>query len=87
MIELQRTRRFDRDYGRLPARIREAAALKLNVLAHSPRHPSLRLKRIKGSEAYWEMSITMQYRVVLEFVSEDHVVLLRIGTHKIIDKP
>ncbi len=28
------------------------------------KHPSLRHKKIQGTESYWELSLTMNYRVV-----------------------
>ena len=85
MIRLEPTRAYMRDYSRLPERIRQAADERLRLFVLSPRYPSLRLKRVQGTEACWEISINMQYRVILERVSEDHFELIAIGTHKTLD--
>ena len=87
MLEIHFTAGFWRDYYRLPREVQRRADHKIELFALSPRHPSLRLKRVRGSEDKWEISITMQYRATLVFVDEDHAVLLRIGTHKVLDRP
>jgi len=86
VIDLRRTTRFDKDFDGLPERIQEAVLEKLRLFVVSPRHPSLRLKRVCGSEHYWEMSVTMQYRIALAKVSETEFELLRAGTHKILER-
>ena len=87
MLRLQRTRKFERDYAALPERIKDAADRKLRLFAEAPRHPSLRLKRVGGSVALWEISINMQYRVTLSFPEENLALLERIGTHSVLDQP
>ena len=87
MIEFRRTRRFNRDFLSLPRRVQDAAAEKLELFALSPRYPSLRLKRVGGTENLWEISVTMQHRITLEFLDETHAELRQIGTHKVLDQP
>ena len=84
--ELYLTRTFERLFKRLPAELRELALEKLSLYLADPAHPSLRVKRIKGTDRIWEMSVTMQYRITFE-VEGEAVTLRRIGTHDVLRKP
>ena len=66
--------------------MREATYEKLAAYLENPAHPSLRVKRIKGTSRVWEMSITMNYRLTFEMEGEK-VVLRRIGTHDVLRRP
>ena len=83
---LARTRRFQRDYARLPPPLQERARKQLALLLANPRHPSLRIKKVKGYENLWEGRITQQYRVTFRIEGET-VLLLRIGTHDLLRQP
>ena len=80
------TPRFDRLFRRLPRTIRDATYEKLSLLIVNPAHPSLRVKRIKGTSRIWEMSITMNYRLTFEMDGE-RIILRRIGTHDVLRQP
>lgn len=80
------TRPFGKLFRRLPADIRNLTYQKLELFLKDPVHPSLRVKRIKGTDNLWEMSITMNYRLTFE-VSKDELFLRRIGTHRILNNP
>lgn len=84
--EYQTTREFDRAFKRLPRRIQSEVLEKVERFLDDPTHPSLRVKRIRGTEHIWELSITMNYRLTFE-VDEERVLLRRIGTHDILRKP
>lgn len=84
--EIVFTRTFERLFQRLPKDIRDATYDKLALYLQDPAHPSLRVKRIKGTARIWEMSITMNYRITFE-PRDDSVVLRRIGTHDILRRP
>ena len=58
----------------------------LRFLLEDPAHPSLRVKRVQGTESIWEMSVTMNYRITFE-ITEERIVLRRIGTHDVLRKP
>ena len=55
----------------------------IKLMELNPFHPSLRLHKLKGTMAeYHSVSISMQYRIVLEFAIEnDRLILLDIGKH------
>lgn len=86
MREVVFTPRFDRLFRRLPKAIRDATYEKLAAYLDNPAHPSLRVKRIRGTDRIWEMTITMNYRLTFE-VEGERVILRRIGTHDILRRP
>ena len=80
------TRRFDKSFVKLPEDIQEATYEKLELFHKDPKHPSLRVKRMRGTNAIWEMSVTMNYRIT--FAEADTAIILRkIGTHDILSNP
>jgi len=80
------TRPFDEDYGRLPDSIKERVDKQLTLLLENPRHPSLRVRKIKGHPNIWEGRITKQYRFTFQII-EDLWLLRRIGTDSILKTP
>lgn len=86
MRELVFTARFDRLFRRLPKAVRDATYEKLAAYLENPAHPSLRVKRIRGTDRIWEMTITMSYRLTFE-VAGEKAILRRIGTHDILKRP
>lgn len=80
------TRPFEKAFNRLPSQINRVVYEKLDLFLRNPGHSSLRVKKIKGTRAIWEMSITMNYRLTFE-VSPEEIFLRRIGTHDILNQP
>lgn len=56
----------------------------MNLIIEDPFHPSLRLHKLSGDlEGTYSISITMQYRITLEFYIEGNsIILLNIGSHE-----
>ncbi len=77
---------FERLFRRLPKTIRDETYEKLALLLENPSHPSLRVKRIRGTDRIWEMSVTMNYRITFE-QDPEKVILRRIGTHDVLRRP
>ncbi len=77
---------FEKLFARLPKEIRDTAYDKWELFLKDPSHPSLRVKKIKGSDYIWEMSVTMNYRITFQ-ISETEIVLRKIGTHDILRTP
>lgn len=75
------SRSFKKEYQELPQEIQENLGRKLKFLLEDPRHCSLRLKKM-GSTIYWEVSITMNYRLILKFEA-DEIRLITIGIHDV----
>ena len=75
--------RFRKDYRALSKEIQDAFELKLDLFMKDPYHPSLRVKRLVGTNDRWEGSITMHYRFTFQYRGEI-VLFRRIGTHDIL---
>ena len=79
---IRRTNSFARDYRGLPAEIRDRVDKQLHLLFEDFRHPSLRLKKLGGTDIY-EIRISRGYRLTLRF-DKEIVELRRVGTHDIL---
>ena len=75
--------RFRKDYRALSKEIQEAFESKLDLFLNDPHHPSLRVKRLVGTNDRWEGSLTMHYRFTFQYQGET-VLFRRIGTHDIL---
>jgi addiction module RelE/StbE family toxin len=55
----------------------------IELLEIDPYHPSLRLHKLQGKlRVYYSVSITMKYRVVIDFIIKDkEIIPIDIGTH------
>jgi len=85
VIAYQFSKRFKKEYKNLPMKIQTAFDKKLALFLKNMSHPSLRVKRIQGTNDQWEGSITMKYRFTFEFL-QDVVLFRTIGTHDILKR-
>lgn len=85
-MKIQTTKPFDKDYKNLPEAIKEQADKQFVLLMENPRHPSLRIKKIKGLQNIWEGRVTKDYRFTFQISGETYL-LRRIGTHDILKTP
>lgn len=76
---------FWRAYERLDERSREAARKAFRLFEEDPDHPSLRFKKLRGSDHIWSVRVTAQYRAVGERRG-DAISWVWIGTHNDFDK-
>ena len=55
----------------------------IHLLGTNPHHPSLRLHKLKGPlEAVHSVSINMKYRITIEFIIQDKMIIpVMIGSH------
>jgi mRNA interferase RelE/StbE len=81
-VIIRRTDAFLRDYRALPIEIRERVEKQLRLLLEDFRHPSLRLKKLKGTDKF-EILISKGFRLTLRF-DKEHMELRRVGTHDIL---
>lgn len=86
MFNLELSNRFVRSYKKLNRATRLQVDKTLQVIVINPNHPSLRLKRIKGTKDIWEASVNMSIRITLSFL-EDTIQLRNVGTHEQVFKP
>jgi mRNA-degrading endonuclease RelE of RelBE toxin-antitoxin system len=85
ILILKRAQSFERDSVRLPEQVLALVEKAIRLLAENPRHPSLRTKKMKGTEDIWEIRITRDYRITLQWEA-DLIILRRVGTHDILRK-
>ncbi len=76
--------RFDRNYRKLPKRIKEAAKEKERIFREDAFHPSLETHKLHGKDKdTWAFSINRKYRIKFLFLKNDAVLFLDIGDHTI----
>lgn len=85
--KIKATKSFYKDLDELPKQLQEKVFSKLKLLQKNTDHPSLRVKKIKGTDYIWEMSINMQYRITFQWKDDNVVILRRVGTHDILQNP
>jgi len=86
MPRLLTTKSYERQlikFIRRHPELREHYAKTLRLLEINPQHPSLRLHKLNGKlQAYYSVSINMKFRIMIDFVVKDEVVILiSIGSH------
>jgi hypothetical protein len=64
----------------MPVEIQKTFEAKLLIMQQNMKHPSLRIKKMKGTGNIYEGSITMKYRFTFEHI-EGGVLLRNIGMH------
>lgn len=72
--------RFRKSYRHLPSFIQRKIDKQLALLTENPRHPSLQVKRIKGTTNLWEARVDLHYRMSFEMVG-DTLHLRVVGHH------
>jgi mRNA interferase RelE/StbE len=81
-VIIRRSNAFLRDYQKLPTEVRDRVDKQLHLLFENFRHPSLRLKKLVGTDIF-EIRITKGYRLTFRF-DKEIVELRRVGTHDIL---
>ena len=79
------TKKFKKAYQNLPSFVQKAFDEKLDLMLNDILHPSLRIKRIQGTNDKWEGSVSMKYRFTFE-IQEKVIIFRAIGTHDILKR-
>jgi len=61
------SRDFKKHYKRMSDHEKKQISAKLDLLAKDPSHPSLRTKRIKGTDRLYECSVNMDIRIIWHY--------------------
>jgi mRNA-degrading endonuclease YafQ of YafQ-DinJ toxin-antitoxin module len=78
------TSTFEKQYLKLPLRIRILANEKGVLFGKNPFDPSLQTHKLKGSmSGYWSFSVNRQYRIQFRFGEKEEVYFMAVGTHEI----
>jgi mRNA interferase RelE/StbE len=80
-LKLTRTERFKKSVLELDGRTREKLRKQLEILISNPRHPSLGVKKIKGTKSVFEARVDDHYRFTFEYGEKNEIVLRVVGPH------
>lgn len=75
-----RSDRFKNNYAKLNDEIKKRVKAKLKLMSENPMHPSLRTKRVQGTENIFEASISMSIRMTWQYI-ERGILLRNVGEH------
>ena len=78
------TDRFRKHYRKLTQEEKGQLKRKLRLLAEDPMYPSLRCKRIQGTEDLFECSVNMDIRIIWSYEGDTLILLLDVGHHDIL---
>lgn len=87
ITHLKRKSRFDRDYGKLTAELRERTAEKLRDLLRNPRPAGLAFEKLKGYRRHdlYSIHVTGNYKISFELEGST-AILRRVAPHDEIDR-
>ena len=80
------TDRFRKHYNNLTETEKKQLRNKLALLSENPLHPSLRTKRIQGTEGLFECSVNMDIRIIWYYEGDTLIILVDVGHHDILKK-
>lgn len=80
------TDRFRKHYNNLAEAEKKQLRNKLALLSENPLHPSLRTKRIQGTEGLFECSVNMDIRIIWYYEGDTLIILVDVGHHDILKK-
>lgn len=84
------TRKFDKQLKSLDNKSFKQAIKAIELFMSDPSHPSLRFKKIKGTTNFFELSVNMSIRIIVEVTSENKQqvnTFYIIGTHNEVFPP
>ena len=73
-------------YKKLSETEKKQTKNKIKFFVENPTHPSLRTKKIQGTDGIWESSVNMDIRIIWFYENNELIFLLDIGPHDILDK-
>lgn len=80
----QSTRKFDKQFKQLDAKVSQQAEKAIELFISNSGHPSLRYKKIQETANFYEISVNMSVRIIIEVNSDgnDQInTLYIIGSH------
>ena len=77
---------FKKHYKKLSDTEKKQTKKKLKFFVENPPHPSLRTKKIQGTDGIWGSSVNMDIRIIWFYENNELIFLLDIGHHDILDK-
>lgn len=86
MLKIKRSERFKKNLIKLlKKRALDIGQVEkfLRLLLENPGHPSLRVKKIQGTEDVFEASFNLYIRITFNYVKPDTIYLRNVGEHDI----
>lgn len=77
---------FKKHYKKLSETEKKQTKNKIKIFVENPTHPSLRTKKIQGTDGIWESSVNMDIRIIWFYKDNELIFLLDISLHDILDK-
>jgi toxin HigB-1 len=75
---------FSRKFKKLDPHLKEEVRDRISQFSENPEHPSLRAHPLKANlKGVFSFSINYKIRVLYQYLSEDEVVLLTVGSHDV----
>lgn len=84
-LSVKRLKSFVKDYEELPEEGKRKAEATLTLLIENPRHPSLQVKKIQGTQGIWEVRMDLKRRITFQWEGS-LLILRRVGFHNVIEK-
>lgn len=85
------TRKFDKQFKSLDNKTRKQALKAIELFMKDPSHPSLRFRKIKGTNNFFEVSVNMSVRIIVEVTKASDnnqiVTFYIIGKHEEVFPP
>jgi len=76
--------RFQKHYKKLNPNEKKQLKRTLTIFAENPLHPSLRTKRLQGTDGLFECSVNMDIRIIWCYENDIIIIFLDIGHHDIL---
>ncbi len=84
--ELLFSSRFKKSFSKLQDQEKRMFYKKLTIFVENHKHPTLRTKKIRGSQILFESSINMSIRVIWIYKNDNLILMLDIGHHDILKR-
>ena len=78
--------RFRRDYKKLTSQSQKRINQALLQMERDLKHPSLEIKKLKGTNSIWEARASKSLRITFNLKGK-LIILRTVGEHKILNRP
>lgn len=86
-MKIDYTDKFEKQYQKLPSKIKIRTEKQEKLFRNNPFHPSLRTEKLTPRfQEIWSFRVDRSYRVIFKFLKKDNVLFLNIGPHDYIYK-
>jgi mRNA interferase RelE/StbE len=88
VLHVEMSPEFERNAGLKQKALRDKMEQKIGYLLQNVQHPSLRVKKVRGTEDnnLWEASIDLKHRMTFEYVNDNTIRLHSCDGHEIFDR-